>query len=118
MVAGTAAGELVDRGKGPFTVAEMQAWAKERTVRAAVLRYLLIEGQWPVDAKGVWLRGVRISGHLDLEAATLRCPLLLDCCYLDADELVCLEPCHRLAYLADRMPFGRPGGQDAHSKGT
>ena len=28
MVAGAAAGELVDRGKGPFTLAEMQAWAK------------------------------------------------------------------------------------------
>ena len=91
MVAGAAAGELVDRGEGPFTLAEMQAWAEERTVRAAVLRHLLIAGQWPVDAKGVRLRGVRISGLLDLEAAALRCPLWLDCCYLDADEPVCLD---------------------------
>jgi hypothetical protein len=91
MVAGAAAGELVDRGKGPFALAEMQAWAKERTVRAAVLRYLLTAGQWPVDEKGVRLRGVRIGGLLDLEGTALRCPLLLDCCYLDADEPVCLD---------------------------
>ncbi len=91
MVAAAAAGELVDRGEGPFTLAEMQAWAEERTVRAAVLRHLLFAGQWPVDAKGVRLRGVRISGLLDLEAAALRCPLLLDCCYLDADDSACLD---------------------------
>jgi hypothetical protein len=91
MVAGAAAGELVDRGKGPFALAEMQAWAQERTVRAAVLRYLLTAGQWPVDEKGVRLRGVRIGGLLDLEGTALRCPLLLDCCYLDADEPVCLD---------------------------
>lgn len=91
MVAGAAAGELVDRGEGPFTLAEMQAWADERTVRAAVLRHLLIAGQWPVDAKGVRLRGVRISGLLDLEVAAIRCPLWLDYCYHDADEPVCLD---------------------------
>ena len=91
MVAGAAAGELVNRGEGPFTLAEMQAWADERTVRAAVLRHLLIAGQWPVDAKGVRLRGVRISGLLDLEVAAIRCPLWLNYCYHDADEPVCLD---------------------------
>ena len=91
MVAGAAAGGLVDRGEGPFNLAEMRAWAAERTVRAAVLRYLLLAGQWPLDEKGVRLRGVRISGHLDLEAAVLRCPLSLDCCYLDAADPVCLD---------------------------
>ena len=59
MVAAATAGELVERGEGSFTLAEMQAWAEERTVRAAVLRHLLIAGGWPVDAKGVRLRGVR-----------------------------------------------------------
>jgi len=91
MVAGAAAGELVERGAGPFNLAEMQAWGKERTVRAAVLRHLLVAGQWPVHAKGVRLRGVRISDCLDLEAATLRCPLSLECCYLDADDPACLD---------------------------
>jgi hypothetical protein len=44
------------------------------------------------DAReGVRLRAVRISGLLDLEAADLRCPLLLDGCYLDATEPLCLD---------------------------
>ena len=86
MVAGAAAGELVNRGEGPFRLAEMQTWGEERTVRAAMLRDLLVARLWPVHAKGVRLRGVRISGVLDLEGAALRCPLSLKCCYLDAEE--------------------------------
>ena len=91
MVARAETGERVDCGEGPFGLAEMRAWPEERTVRAAVLRHLLVGEQWPVDAKGVRLRGVRINGLLDLDAATLRCPLMLDWCYLDADEPACLS---------------------------
>jgi hypothetical protein len=83
MVAGAAAGELVDRGEGPFELARMQGWGEERTVRAAVLRHLLISEEWPADARGVRLRGVRISGVLDLQAAALRCPLRLEGCLLN-----------------------------------
>ena len=90
MVASAAAGELVDCGSGPFSLIEMQAWGEERTVRAAVLRHLLIGKDWPTDARGVRLRGIRISGPLDLQAATLHCPLHLDSCILDA-QLVCLD---------------------------
>ena len=90
MVASAAAGELVDCGGGPFSLIEMQAWGEERTVRAAVLRHLLIGKDWPTDARGVRLRGIRISGPLDLQAATLHCPLHLDSCILDA-QLVCLD---------------------------
>jgi hypothetical protein len=68
----------------------MQPWGEERTVPAAVLRHLLIGKDWPVDARGVRLRGIRISGRLDLQAATLHCPLHLDSCILDA-QLVCLD---------------------------
>jgi hypothetical protein len=91
MVAAAAGGELVDWGEGLFGLAEMRAWGQERTIRAAVLRHLLVAEQWPVHPKGVRLRGVRISGNLDLEAAALRCPLALDCCYLDADIPACLD---------------------------
>jgi hypothetical protein len=90
MVACAAAGGLVDCGGGPFSLDQMQGWGQERTVRAAVLRHLLIGGDWPADARGVRLRGIRISGPLDLEAAVLHCPLYLDSCFLDA-ELVCLD---------------------------
>src|SRR5215475_14970607 len=86
-----AAGEWLDGGEGPFEPDAMKSWGKERTVNAAVLRDLLVDGQWPVHAKGVRLRGVKISGLLDLEGATLRCPLSLDSCYLDADDPACLD---------------------------
>ena len=91
MIAGAATGEWLDFGKGPFGAEEMKAWSADRTVRASVLRHLLIAPQWPVDAKGVRLRGVRISGKLDLEASSLRCPLWLDSCYLDDPESLCLN---------------------------
>ena len=91
MRAMAAAGELLDGGAGPFDLPAMQSWGEERAVRAAVLRDLLVAGHWPVHAKGVRLRGVKISGLLDLDGATLRCPLWLDSCYLDADSPACLD---------------------------
>ena len=91
IVDSAATGDLVNRGEGPFDLATMQTWTEERTVHVAVLRHLLVAGQWPVHAKGVRLRGVKISGLLDLEGATLRCPLSLDSCYLDSDDPVCLD---------------------------
>jgi hypothetical protein len=85
-----AAGEPVEFD-GPFEQADMEKWGRGRTVRAAVLRHLLVTGEWPTDAKGVRLRGVRISGLLDLKEATLRCPVSLDACYLDASEPACFD---------------------------
>ena len=83
MVTAAACGTLVSRGKGPFDLPAMKTWDKARTIRAEVLRCLLVEDRWMVAARGVRLQGVRISGHLDLQAAELRCPLSLDGCYLD-----------------------------------
>jgi hypothetical protein len=77
VVATAAAGEMVEVSGGS---SNMETWEKERTVRAAVLRHLLVAVQWPVDEKGFGLRGVRISGRLDLRWAVVRCPLLLDYC--------------------------------------
>lgn len=59
------------------------AGVERLTIRAAVLRYLLTEHEWRVDPKGVRLSRVRITGLLDLEGVTVRCPLLLDDCDLD-----------------------------------
>ena len=83
MVCAAGAGELADGGKGSFELAEMKAWGKARTIRAEVLRHLLVEELWAIASRGVRLRGLRIIGHLDLLAAKLRCPLSLDSCYLD-----------------------------------
>jgi hypothetical protein len=85
------AGTLVDKSEGSPDPSQGQGWGRERTVRATVLRHLLVEKEWPVASWGVRLRGVRISGFLDLKAATLRCPLCLDGCYFDAGERICLE---------------------------
>jgi len=52
MLAKAATGELVDGGGGPFDLADMQGWYKERAIRAAVLRYLLAANDWVVDARG------------------------------------------------------------------
>ena len=79
---GSEAGALVDGGPGSCELTAMQAWGPDRMVRAAVLRHLLLSDDWPVHDKGVRLRGLRIIGQLDLEHASLRCPLLLECCYL------------------------------------
>src|SRR5271165_1813945 len=83
MVAAAQAGVMVDAGEGPFEPAEMQSWGRDRAIRASELRQLLVDSNVSVHAKGVMLRGVRISGRLDLESATLRCPLRLWDCYFD-----------------------------------
>ena len=116
MLGNAPTGELVGRSVRSIDSAEMQAWGSERTVRAAVIRYLLTSDQRPIDAKGVRLRGLRISGNLDLQGITSRCPLSMDSCYLDADRPVSLDRatvpylaltnCH-LAGLEGRMLSSR-----------
>jgi hypothetical protein len=90
MVTAVARGEKLSY-PGPFGLAAMRSWGPSRTIRAAALRHLLVEDEWQVQARGVHLRGVRISGHLDLEGATLRCPLRLDHCYLPGLQPVNLD---------------------------
>jgi hypothetical protein len=53
-------------GDGRLDHASMNEWGPARTVRAAVLRQLLVEPQRPVHSKGVRLRGARISDALIL----------------------------------------------------
>ncbi len=79
---GSATGALADGGPGPYELTDMQAWGRDRTVRAAVLRRLLVAEDWPVHVRGVQLRGLQIIGHLDLEHTTLRCPLQMEGCYV------------------------------------
>jgi hypothetical protein len=56
-------------------------WGPERTVGAHVLRDVLVMD--PPPPRAVVLRGARISGGLDLEAATLVRPFMLDACFCD-----------------------------------
>ena len=84
-------GEPVYAGAGPFDLPQMAAWGRERTIRASVLRQLLVDSHVPINAKGVMLAGLRITERLDLEMATLRCPLRLRDCYFDDPEPVILD---------------------------
>ena len=103
-------GELVRR-EGPFELESMRAWGVDRSISAAVLRHLLVAEQWQVHAKGVRLQGVLISGKLDLESATLRCPLHLDSCYLDNDGPVVLDhaAASRVTLTGCQLPGGLTG---------
>ena len=61
------------------------AWDGSRTVRAGLLVELLTGERAPEGGRlrSVKLRGARIGGVLDLEAATIACPLMLQDCYID-----------------------------------
>jgi hypothetical protein len=78
--------ETLDSGAKP-TVKKMKKWGPERTIEAAALQRLLIGLSPKLHHKGVQLRGARIRGQLDLEAAKLRCPLRLEYCYLDGNPI-------------------------------
>jgi hypothetical protein len=60
-------------------------WPKERTVRATVLSQLLTGAGrlGRAQSRAVRIQGGRISGQLEVEGATLRCPLFLSGCYFD-----------------------------------
>jgi uncharacterized protein YjbI with pentapeptide repeats len=110
MVRMAESGELLDLGGGRAKQAGMRTWGHSRTIRAAVLRHLLVDNEWRVHAKGVRLRGVRITGRLDLEGTVLRCSLHLESCYLGYRGPVILDyaTCSRLT-VADCHLSGLSG---------
>jgi hypothetical protein len=81
-------GELVDLRAGDAHLdhpSQAGRWEAARTVRADLLTELLTgRRQSETGAvRAVKLAGARITGVLDLEAARLACPLLLDGCSVD-----------------------------------
>lgn len=76
-------GELVDLRTGSTeddSPSSGAGWGPERTVRSDVLYQLLVSEPPP---RAVVLRGARISDAVNLEAATLVCPLILEGCFFD-----------------------------------
>jgi hypothetical protein len=61
------------------------AWGADREVQASFLIKLLTGIGCPdsMPPRAVKLRGARITGPLNLEAATIICPVLLQDCYID-----------------------------------
>lgn len=83
------AGRMLELGadeEDPNDPAEGAGWPAHRTVRAELLVELLTGQRKPPgapQARMLKLSGARITGTLDLEAATLACPLRLQDCYLE-----------------------------------
>ncbi|SUS05175.1 conserved hypothetical protein [uncultured Defluviicoccus sp.] len=90
VIAAAAAGAVCDfRVNNPAAddPARAETWGTERALRADVLRALCLglRPDWPLDPRGVQVRGARIDGALDLAAATVAVPLLFwDCAFTDA----------------------------------
>lgn len=102
-----ATGTVVDLRVGDSDIDSPEKWSEwgtERTVRAEVIADLLIGGGEAASmaVRAVRLQGARITGELNLEATTLRCPLaLLDCSFASAINLS--EARRSRSVSADRM---------------
>jgi hypothetical protein len=64
-----------------------ETWPGTRNVRADLIRWLCVdrEARELVDARGVWIRGARITGCLDLSYTNVLFPLYLTGCRLEQD---------------------------------
>ncbi len=92
LIAAAAAGEVADYSTGESDhddPAQGATWGAERRLRADVVRRLCLELEpdWPVDPKGVRVRGAKIAGDLDLDSATVAFPLELVRCHV-AGEMI------------------------------
>ncbi|MEU6665069.1 membrane-associated oxidoreductase [Streptomyces sp. NPDC046727] len=78
-------GEAVDFREGADEdPAEGGSWGPERTVRAQVVRALLLDGpQQDGEIASLSLAGARITGRLDLQYATIDHPVRLRHCHFD-----------------------------------
>mmetsp|Transcript_28706 Transcript_28706/g.54249 ORF Transcript_28706/g.54249 Transcript_28706/m.54249 type:complete len:616 (+) Transcript_28706:72-1919(+) len=76
------AGEQCELGDGTCPTEP----SEERTIRAEVLRYLILGGcpAWPVDGRGVNLMGGYISGILDIDYGTAKGATQLRHCHFDS----------------------------------
>jgi hypothetical protein len=76
-----ATGEVVNLvpGDSEYDSARGTTWGPDRSIRGQLLSELLAEGRNPQapPASFLRLRGARITGGLDLEAVTVRCPVTL-----------------------------------------
>ncbi|MEV4342356.1 membrane-associated oxidoreductase [Streptomyces sp. NPDC049590] len=80
-----ARGEFTDFRESPGEdPADAGAWGPERTVRAGVLRALLLDGEREDgEIPSLSVAGARITGRLDLQYATIDHPVRLRHCHFD-----------------------------------
>lgn len=86
-------------------------WGPERTVRAGALAELLTRAADGGRLRAVKVRGARITGDLDLEAAEPACPLVLTHCHIERPvnlsgavlSSIRLSGCHLPGLVADQL---------------
>jgi hypothetical protein len=82
--------------------AEGASWGQERTVRAKVLRELLLGDDSSTAA--LRLAGARITGELDLRNATIPCPVVLYGCHFTKAPNFYAAQTRQLAFTKSALP--------------
>jgi len=109
LLAAAIAGTIIDLRAGdtePDNPGLGATWGAERHIRADLLAALLTgtassHGKPP---RAIKLRGARIIGTLNLEAANLTCPLLLEDCYIDEPVNLTEATAPSIRMLGCRLP--------------
>jgi len=102
LIAAVEAGTVLDlAGPGRPDRAEMDGWGSERTIEASVIRDVLLGRATPkADPHGVRLRGLRISGSLDLYNVRSDLDLRLSNCLIE-DGVILRHARLRMVGFAD-----------------
>ncbi len=80
-------------------------WGAERTIRADIIYALAVGSNpsWPIHCRGVRLKGARIIGELDFEAAELCRPLTLTRCYIEKPINFALASAHSITLTGSHV---------------
>lgn len=86
-------------------------WGPGRTIRADIICALALQTNsvWPVHARGVQLKGARITGRLDLQSAKVTCPLALQHCYVEERVILKDASIHSMDFYGSYVPGGING---------
>jgi hypothetical protein len=95
-----------------------EAWGPDRQVRAQLIAQLLTGvGPNPGPPRMLRLRGARITGALNLESAVLRCPLILERCWLE-EELTLESAEASVIWLDGSFLCGKLAADELHTGRT
>jgi hypothetical protein len=117
LVAHVEAGDVLDRHTGgKITDADMDQWGEDREVRASVIRQILL-GRLAKDADphGMRIRGLRITGELDLENVRSRVELSLRSCDVPEGVIMRQADLARVVFSGCRIGARRATGESLNA---